>query len=123
MKFIVYFTVFVFFLSGSRSFLFSSEKEPSDSMLILQTNEDLSKPITYSGIISKVNPIIDTFNVEERMFKLASSGQVLVNEMKKSLSDVKNGDTVEVVYFFRKNGIHQAIKLTKIKSKESEPKK
>jgi hypothetical protein len=85
--------------------------------------EDLSKPMTHTGEILKVNPIKGTFTVEGRSFELSNSAQIYVDHIKKTLNEFKDGDKVEVVYFFRKTGIHRAVKLTRIQAGEPKPPK
>jgi hypothetical protein len=93
------------------------------SIEFAEGEEDLSKPMTQSGEIAKVNPILGTFSIDGRAYKLAGSAQIYVDHLKKTLNEFKDGDTVEVVYFFRKNGVHNAVKLTRLKAGEPKPAK
>jgi hypothetical protein len=93
----------------------------SSPVAMAQGEEDFSKPMTHSGEILKVNPIKGTFTVEGRSFKLADSAQIYVDHIKKTLNEFKDGDKVEVVYFFRKDGIHRAVKLTRLQAGEPKP--
>jgi hypothetical protein len=104
------------------SFVATSPLRAHDAILA-DGEEDLSKPMTHTGEILKVNPIKGTFTVEGRSFELSNSAQIYVDHLKKTLNEFKDGDKVEVVYFFRKNGIHRAVKLTRIQAGEPKPAK
>ncbi|MBI4025607.1 MAG: hypothetical protein HY360_11555 [Verrucomicrobia bacterium] len=69
--------------------------------------------LDQKGKIQSIDVTNRTFAVEGKTFTLTPKGKVFVDGQKQSLSDLKDGDLVAVVYFAKSDGTNSATRVIK----------
>jgi hypothetical protein len=71
------------------------------------------KPGDQKGTIEKIDAAAGTFTVGGMNFVFSKVGKVYVDNIKSSLSELKEGDTVAVTYWPRSDGSNSATRVIK----------
>jgi hypothetical protein len=71
------------------------------------------KPGDQKGTIEKIDAVAGTFSVGGMNFTLSKVGKIYIDNVKTSLSELKEGDLVAVTYWPRSDGSNSATRVIK----------
>jgi hypothetical protein len=79
----------------------------------VQATRTPPKPLDLKGKVEKLDTTAGTLTVDGKAFVLSPKGRVYIDNVKKSLADLKTGDMVAVTYWEKEDGTLKATQIIK----------
>lgn len=91
----------------------TAKTEPVKTETPAKAKREPPKALDQKGKIGKIDAATGTFVVEGKTFVLSNKSRVEIDGSLMSLSDLKEGDLVAVVYFAKSDGTNTATRVIK----------